>query len=147
MELPNGTDTPSNKTLVVFEVDGIPSGVGSAVYNGVSNPTSSTTTNVTGLNMASGIDVSPFSTTPGDTDLGTVILPVGHEVSGTISGGELGARNLQIRNGGTNATFQFVNARTKTDGTYSINLPDSTSFNARVCTPGVSCTGTWGRLT
>ncbi len=114
-----------------FIVDGGQAEVGSAVYNGSATPTSSTSTSPTALSIGSATVVD-MTATP---SLGTITLPAGNTLSGTLAAGAGGARVLQINNGVTAPGTRFLNARSQGDGSYTINLPPSGTYYMRVCDP------------
>jgi hypothetical protein len=98
--------------------------IGSTIYNG-------RTRLLSGGTVPGG---DPLAVTVGTvSDLGTVTLPAGGVLSGTVTLGNVpkGDIKVQVRNGGTGAGARFVNTRTQSDGTYSISLPAGTY--SRVC--------------
>ena len=117
----------------VFLVDGGQTGVGTAVYDGTTTPTALRLGAVTAIDM---------NTT---TSLGTITLPAGYALSGSLAGGSGGMRVLQIRNGATASTVGagnfLLNARSQVDGTYSVNLQPGSYF-VRLCDPDPSASTT-----
>ncbi len=107
----------------VFLVDGGQAGVGSAMYDGDTLPTA--------LNFGSATVVD-MTTTP---SLGTITLPAGNTLSGTLAVGAGGVRVLQIRNGSSAPGISFTQTRSQGDGSYTINLPPSGTYYMRVCDP------------
>lgn len=79
------------------------------------------------------------------TDLGTINLPAGAILSGTVTKGGLPAGNkiLQVRTTGKGTNSRFLYMRTMSDGSYSTSLPVNTTYK-RVCVydPGTSCPST-----
>lgn len=118
---------------VEFKVDNGTT-VGSSLYDGK-----------TQFSLASDVSVTPGGST---TDLGSVALPTGGVLSGTVKVGGAPAANyvVQLRSGGTaSPANQFVATRTQSDGSYSISLPYGT-YNVRACIPG-NCSGSFSSLT
>lgn len=85
------------------------------------------------------------------TAMGTITLPAGGVLSGTVNVGTTptGDRLVQVRSGGTAAINYLINTRTQLDGSYSISLPAG-SYNVRACNPadavvatGCGNTATW----
>ncbi|WP_137895429.1 carboxypeptidase regulatory-like domain-containing protein [Ramlibacter sp. 2FC] len=118
---------------VEFKIDN-GTAVGSSLYNGQ-----------TQFSLASDLSIVVGGTS---TDLGTVALPVGGVLSGTVrvGGAPKGNYAVQLRSGG-NAfpTNQFVATRTQSDGSYSISLPYGI-YNIRACIPG-NCSGAFSSVT
>jgi len=91
--------------------------IGTEFYNGVTKTSSATLV-------------------PVGTVLGTITLPAGGVLSGTVDvgGTTTGDRVVQVRSGGILPGNFFVNTRTQNDGSYSISLPPG-SYNVRACNP------------
>ena len=66
-------------------------------------------------------------------DLGTILLPPGGILSGTVTVGGVPQGNVtvQVRNGGPGNGARFVKTSTQIDGSYSISLPAGTY--SRIC--------------
>jgi hypothetical protein len=79
------------------------------------------------------------------TELGTINLPAGAILSGTVTKGGLPAGNklLQVRTTGKGSNSRFLYMRTMSDGSYSTSLPVNTTYK-RVCVYdlGTSCPST-----
>jgi hypothetical protein len=67
----------------------------------------------------------------GTLPLGTITLPAGAILSGvvTVGGSATGNQIVQVRYGGNGGSYRLVNTRTKSDGSYQIVLPASTTIN------------------
>lgn len=109
------------------------SGFGSQIYNGVTQTSSATA-----------VAVAIGST----TDLGTVTLPAGGVLSGTITvnGVAVGNASLQVRSGGTANANTFLGKTTHLDGSYTLSLPLGT-YSMRACAPAVACATTFKTVT
>jgi hypothetical protein len=87
---------------------------------------------------------------PGATlALGTVNLPAGVVLSGTVTKGGTPAGNavVQVRSGAKTGNDRFVSTRTQSDGTYTISVPAGTynricAFDAGTTCPGTTAVGT-----
>lgn len=98
-----------------------------------------------GTQFSNGVkQTSTASLVPVGTALGTITLPAGGVLSGSVDvgGTPTGDRLVQVRSGGIAAGNYLVNARTQFDGSYSISLPAG-SYNVRACNPAdaVATTG------
>lgn len=88
--------------------------------------------------VIAGIDIA--ATVGSANDLGDISLSTGVVVSGTVTtNGVNPAPNqmVQFRFGGMGGNYRFVNARTRSDGSYSLTVPADNYQNVRVGT--VSC--------
>ena len=87
---------------------------------------------------------------PGATlALGTVNLPAGAVLSGTVTKGGVPVSNavVQVRSGAKTGNDRFVSTRTQSDGTYTISVPAGTynricAFDAGTTCPGTTAVGT-----
>jgi hypothetical protein len=127
------SSTATNKK-VVFMVDGPQAGVGSSAY-----------LNAISLGGATNLLFD-------NTSLGTLTLPAGVELGGTVTVSTVGFPPapgnyaIQVRGGGTALANFFVNTRTQGDGSYSIRLPVG-SFNVRACQAGTATCSAWSPVT
>lgn len=106
------SNTPNNR--VVFQMNnGQP--IGSSVYD-------------------NSMQLMTGTTVTAPVSLGTVSLPAGAVLSGTVttSGQPAANKYVQVRSGGKAGTNRFVTVRTMSDGSYTISLPENTIFD-RVC--------------
>lgn len=96
--------------------------------------------NQTQLAAGAPVTVATSST----TTIGTIVLPAGAVLTGTVTKGGQPAPNVivQIRKGGLGGSSRFVQTRTMIDGSYTISLPANTTFD-RVCAFDVNtiCSG------
>ncbi len=136
--------------VLLFKVDNGSATVGSAVYDNTTSPV--------GTRLTAGFAV-PFTADSVTTNaLGTITLPAGGELKGTVTKGgvALGNAIVQVRTSGTSGGFRFVSTRTQSDGSYSISVPGAT-YNT-VCafvptttfpcnTTGTTPTGYFGSAT
>jgi len=92
-----------------------------------------------GTQLASGTPVTVA--TSSTTTIGTINLPAGAVLTGTVTKNKQPAPNVivQIRSGGTSGSNRFVQTRTMIDGSYTISLPAGTTFD-RVCAFDVNTT-------
>ena len=81
----------------------------------------------------------PFPLAGANTPLGSIALPAGVILRGFVlnSSTDQGRSNVtvQIRKGGTDGSFQMVNVRTKSDGSYTVTLPTGMVINQIVANP------------
>lgn len=108
-------------SYIEIKLDGGETTLGSSIYDGTSGGT-------TQLTLGTAVNTSA------NTALGTVIMPAGGELTGTVtdaSGNPVANAIVQVRNNGTTAAFRFTAVRTNSDGSYSISLPALTY--SRVC--------------
>jgi hypothetical protein len=91
--------------------------IGSQVYNGQLNYPSAPAGNNVNI---------PAS--PGTIGLGTVALPAGGVLKGTMtkSGAAIGNSFVQVRLGGKSGAYRIQTIRTMSDGSYMISLPPGT---------------------
>jgi hypothetical protein len=111
---------------IQFLLDNGSTVAGTVTYDGTSTPTT--------LVLASGSAVAftaGSATTP--VALGTITLPAGGELKGTVKIGTVATGNVvvQVRSGGFGGAARVVTTRTSADGTYSVSLPAATYD--RVC--------------
>lgn len=122
------TDGTNNDVKISFKVDSGAS-IGSQVYNGL-------TAFGAGTDISN--QVSGNTSTP--TSVGSVTLPTGYPLSGTIATNVNPKGNyvVQVRSGGTDGVAnRFVNTRTQSDGSYSVSLPAG-DYKVRACPAGVT---------
>jgi hypothetical protein len=111
---------PTGNYRIEAKVNNGSTTVGSGIYN-----------NQTQLLLGT---LVPFDTTAANPNaLGTITLPGGGELKGTVTvgGAPNGTVTVQVRSGGTAGTNRFVSAFTRIDGSYTISLPAGTYD--RVC--------------
>jgi hypothetical protein len=111
---------PTGNYRIEAKVNNGSTKVGSGIYN-----------NKTQLLLGDPVFFDTTAANP--TALGTITLPVGAELKGTVTvgGTPIGNGVVQVRSGGTAGTNRFVSANTHIDGTYTISLPAGTYD--RVC--------------
>jgi len=106
--------------------------VGSSIYSGQTQLGSATAINITGT----------------DVSLGTITLPDGGTLSGTVYAGNSGDTStpkanfsIEVRDGGTANTNRFIRTATRGDGTYVMTLPAGTYERAKMrdATSGGNC--------
>lgn len=116
--------TSLSNALIEFKLDNGQTTLGSAIYN------------TTALETQLGLGTS--TATP--AALGTVNLPSGGELKGTVTvgGSAVGNALVQIRNGGKTGAERFTTTRTQSDGSYSISLPAGTYTRVCAVAPGLA---------
>lgn len=107
------TDSSANY-LLELKMDNGSTAVGSAIYDGTTSPV--------GTLLTSGSPVA--FTVDGTTNLGTLTLPSGGELTGLVTkdGIAFGNAKVQVRNGNNGGT-RFVTTRTQSDGSYTVSVP------------------------
>ena len=101
-----------SSSLIEIKLDGGETTLGSTIYNGK-----------TQLTAGTAVDTSA------DSDLGTLTIPAGSELKGTVtdsSSNPVANAIVQVRSGGTTAGYRFVTVRTSVDGSYTVSLPAAT---------------------
>jgi hypothetical protein len=103
---------------IQFLLDDGSTAAGSVTYDGTSSPTQRVLASGTLVAFTAGSAATPIQ-------LGTITLPVGGGIEGTVTIGGIPAGNVvvQVRSGGFGGASRFVNTRTSEDGTYSIAVP------------------------
>jgi hypothetical protein len=115
------TAATSNAFLAFLADTGMP--IGTSVYQAGSDAGSGTGI----LAAVTGGSVVPAPAAGTTTALGTVILPPGAMLTGTVSSLETGQpmadQVVSIRIGGATGIYRLMNTRTRSDGSYGISLP------------------------
>jgi hypothetical protein len=119
---------PTGNYRIEYKLDNGSTTVGSAIHDGNATPT--------GKQLLAGALVSFNTAAATPAALGTISLPAGGELRGTVTlatpPGSTG-RNIivQLRSGGVLGGQRFIATRTSSDGSYSLSVP-AVTYN-RVC--------------
>ena len=149
-EVSNGDGTvtlyaPTSYSKVVLSIavnDGRT--IGSNTYYGASALTTPTS-------IPSGTRI-PVPAAGSTTALGTLALPAGQVLSGTVTNSSTGASRgnsiVQVRMGGIGGAFRVLNTRSMSDGSYTASLPSGgTVTRLLACNSSPNSAGTGGNST